>query len=153
MIQQQFQNNQQIKRDEKEIFEYFICNNLFKRDIGCTYAQFNELYKLCIPIFSSLTCDNKLRKREQRVQSSHSDKFQLLVTLFWLRKYLEEEFIARIFLITQQKVSSFIHRCVDVLYSAIANTFIGLDNKKQLITYANQFASIAKHVPLCRCHC
>ena len=82
---------------------YFFENDAtFRKDIGCTQQQFEELYSLTKPHFDVITQKGMLRKRSSRSKSSHSDKFQLLVTLFWLRRYLEEEFIGRIFGISQQ---------------------------------------------------
>ena len=146
--QKQLKSHQQQRRKEveKEVFDYFNKNNLFHNELGCTQAQFDSIYNLCRPIFEKYTHTGQERKRSQHNDYFYSNKFQLLVTLFWLRMYVGEVFISRIFNISQRLVNKFINRCINVLYESVANSFIGFDRKK-LILWKNEFSTITHHVP------
>ena len=86
-----------IKCNEMSRMNYFNESDfVFKKDFGCTQKQFKDLYNECMPYFKLISQKGGIRCREARLESSHSNKFQLMVTLFWLRRYLEEEFIGRI---------------------------------------------------------
>ena len=53
---QHIQQQQQIQSSETEVKKRYIHNNkLFKRDFGCTYEQFNNLFNMCMPLFSVIT--------------------------------------------------------------------------------------------------
>ena len=115
--------------------------------MGCTQAQFDSIYNICRPIFEKYTHTGQERKRSQHNNYFYSNKFQLLVTLFWLRMYVGEVFISRIFNISQRLVNKFINRCINVLYESVANSFIGF-NRKKLILWKNEFSTaITHHVP------
>ena len=72
----------------------------FRTNFGCSFKQFDEIFFKLLPGFKSITQNGNQHQRLARQKPLHSDKFQLMIFLFWLKRYYEEHIIARLFNIT-----------------------------------------------------
>lgn len=132
----------------QDVLNYFFQSDaIFMKDFGCTPSFFTHLYNKCRSYFQKTSQTGRTISQSPRRTSPYSDKFQLMVTLFWLRRYLEEELIGRIFCIRQQKVSEIVNRCIHILSMIVCPTFQQLSKERMLMT-RNRFQMMAKHLPL-----